>query len=181
MSAHPAVAVVRRPGHLLHERDGLPALLTAYHLATEAEKGSPVVDAAALPERYRAEIRAPRTAFAADTVLLALDGPAGTPVGTAVVTAPREGASEIKRLWTDPAHRGRGIASVLLRDALAHCADSGTGTLRLSVWHWRTSAIALYERAGFRVTEAWDPRDGLVCMEHTGPGAARDRAVRQRP
>ncbi|MEV1198868.1 hypothetical protein [Microbispora rosea] len=30
----------------------------------------------------------------------------------------------------------------------------------------RTTAIALYERLGFIVTESWDSRDDLVCMEH---------------
>jgi putative acetyltransferase len=37
--------------------------------------------------------------------------------------------------------------------------------VRLSVWKWRAGAIALYERLGFTVTESWDERDQLVCME----------------
>jgi putative acetyltransferase len=175
MTAYPTAALIRRPGHLTGDDDGLPALLAAYHLQTEAEKGVPAEDATQLPARYRAEIQTPQTAFADDTVCLALDG--SVAMGCVVVTAPADGRSEIKRLWTDPAHRGRGIASALLHEALSHCADSGIATVRLSVWHWRTAAIALYERLGFRVTDSWDARGGLICMEHSGqlgPGAPPD-------
>ncbi|GAB2617665.1 hypothetical protein GCM10027168_57550 [Streptomyces capparidis] len=155
------VAVVRWPGSC--GRGGPGALLAAYHLATQAEKGEAVADAGALPDRYRAEVADPRAAFAGDTVLLAVSG--DTAVGCVVVTAPAGGRCELKRLWTAPAFRGRGVASGLVGAALARAADSGAGTVRLSVWRWRTGAIALYERFGFTVTESWDERDGLVCME----------------
>ncbi|MDQ0835541.1 ribosomal protein S18 acetylase RimI-like enzyme [Streptomyces achromogenes] len=157
------VSVVRWPGPTLSADDGPAALLAAYHLRTEAEKGAAVADVDALPERYRREIADPRTVFAADVVLVAVIGDAA--VGCLVVTAPVDGGSEIKRLWTDPAVRGRGVASGLLRAALAHAAENGVGVLRLSVWAWRTGAVALYERFGFAVTESWDERDRLVCME----------------
>ncbi|MER6788321.1 GNAT family N-acetyltransferase [Streptomyces sp. NPDC000658] len=159
------VAVVRWPSRDPSAEDGLAALLTAYHLRTETEKGEAVTGVAALPDRYRAEISDPRTAFADDVVLTALDG--DTAVGCLVLTAPADGRSEIKRLWTDPAHRGRGIASDLLRAALAYAAADGTSTVRLSVWAWRTGAVSLYERFGFTVTASWDEREGLVCMQRT--------------
>ncbi|MER6206613.1 GNAT family N-acetyltransferase [Streptomyces sp. NPDC001642] len=157
------VSIVRRPGPALSAADGVGALLAAYHLRTEAEKGEPVADVDGLPDRYRAEISDPRTAFLDDVVLVAVSG--GTAVGCLVVTAPADGRTEIKRLWTEPAFRGRGVASDLLGAALADAAESGAGTVRLSVWKWRTGAIALYERFGFTVTESWDERDQLVCME----------------
>ncbi|MFE2430490.1 GNAT family N-acetyltransferase [Streptomyces sp. NPDC059373] len=159
------VVIVRRPGQSPSAEDGLRGLLAAYHLQTEAEKGQAVAGVDELPDRYRAEVLNPRTAFADDAVLVALSG--DTAVGCLVVTAPVEGRSEVKRLWTDPASRGRGIASALVSAALAHAAESGVGTVRLSVWKWRASAIALYERLGFTVTESWDERDELVCMERT--------------
>ncbi|GAB3148327.1 hypothetical protein [Microbispora hainanensis] len=34
------------------------------------------------------------------------------------------------------------------------------------MWRRRTTAVALYERLGFVVTDSWDSRDDLVCMEH---------------
>lgn len=72
-----------------------------------------------------------------------------------------------QRLWTDPGLRGRGVASALLGAALAQAAEHGVHTVRLSVWEWRTGAIALYERLGFTVTRSWDERERLVCMERT--------------
>ncbi|MFE9480192.1 GNAT family N-acetyltransferase [Streptomyces spororaveus] len=157
------VVIAGRPGRALRAGDGLAGLLAAYHLRTEAEKGAAVAGADGLPDRYRMEIADPRTAFAGDMVLLALSG--DTAVGCLVVTAPAGGRSEVKRLWTAPEFRGTGIASRLVGAALAHAGESGADVVRLSVWDWRTGAIALYERLGFTVTESWDERDRLVCME----------------
>ncbi|WP_420033264.1 GNAT family N-acetyltransferase [Streptomyces sp. cg28] len=163
MPDHREMSVVRWPDQNPLITDGLAALLTAYHLQTETEKGEPVADVDGLPARYLAEITDPRTAFAGAVVLVALRGEAA--VGCLVVTSGINGQSEIKRLWTDPDFRGRGIASVLLGAALAHAAEKGVKTVRLSVWEWRTKAIALYERLGFTVTRSWDERDQLVCMQ----------------
>lgn len=157
------VAVVRWPGGSRVVGEGLSALLAAYHLRTEAEKGEPVADVGGLPDRYRAEIADPWTAFDGDVVLVAVQGDAA--VGCVVVTFLADGQSEIKRLWTDPGFRGRGVASALLCVALAHVAESGVNIVRLSVWEWRTPAIALYERLGFTVAQSWDERDRLVCMQ----------------
>ncbi|MCX5372616.1 GNAT family N-acetyltransferase [Streptomyces sp. NBC_00015] len=164
MTDQPEVVIVRWPGQ--GPAAARPAeLLAAYHLRTQAEKGDAVADVEALPDRYRTEILNPRAAFADDTVLIALSG--DTAVGCVVLTTPAGGRSEIKRLWTDPASRGRGIASALIGAALAHAAENGVGTVRISVWEWRTGAIALYERLGFTVAESWETRDRLVCMERT--------------
>ncbi|MET7494923.1 GNAT family N-acetyltransferase [Streptomyces sp900116325] len=163
MTDHREVAVVCWPGQTPPIEDGLTALLAAYHLRTETEKGESVADVDDLPQRYRAEISDPRSEFAHDEVLVALMK--DTAAGCLVVTAPAHGQSEIKRLWTAPAFRGQGIASSLLEAALAHAVENGADTVRLSVWEWRTGAIALYERFGFTVTESWDKRDQLVCMQ----------------
>ncbi|WP_203183668.1 GNAT family N-acetyltransferase [Streptomyces pratensis] len=163
MTDHREVAIARWPGRTPPVEDGLAALLAAYHLRTEVEKGQQVASVDGLPDRYRAEITDPRTAFAGDVVLVALLGDSAA--GCLVLTSPANGPSEIKRLWTDPEFRGRGIASALLGAALAHAKENGVDTVRLSVWEWRTGAIALYERLGFTVTESWDAREQLVCMQ----------------
>lgn len=165
MSGHPEVTVVRWSGGTPSELDALAGLLASYHLCTQDEKGEAVAAVDALPDRYRAEILDPRAAFAGDAVLLALSD--GTAVGCLVVTAAADGWSEVKRLWTGTEFRGRGVASHLIAAALTHAADSGADTVRLSVWAWRTTAVALYERFGFTVTESWDERAALVCMERT--------------
>lgn len=158
------VEVARWTGQDDAAHHGLSALLAAYHLQTQAEKGEPAATADELPDRYRAEVLDPRAAFADDVVLVASH--AGTLVGCLVVTAPADGRCEIKRLWTAPASRGQGVASALVTAALTQAAASGAvRTVRLSVWQWRTDAIALYERLGFTVTAPWDVRDQLVCME----------------
>jgi putative acetyltransferase len=155
--------VVREPGPDYPGSSGLPALLTAYHLQTEAEKGRPVSDVDALPARYRAEIIDPRSVFADDVMLVARCG--DRPAGCVVVTAPVAGRSELKRLWTVPELRGHGIASALIATALTQAAEGGASTIALSVWTWRVGAISLYEKLGFAVVDSWDERAELVCME----------------
>ncbi len=68
MTDHREVVVVRWRGQTASVEDGLAALLTAYHLRTEAEKGEAVAEASDLPDRYRAEItdrgrRSPTTPY----------------------------------------------------------------------------------------------------------------------
>jgi putative acetyltransferase len=163
MSDQREVVIVRWPGQASSAQDGPAGLLAAYHLQTQAEKGEAVAGVDGLPDRYRVEITDPHAVFVDDVLLLALSG--DTAVGCLVLAARVDGRSEVKRLWTDPEFRGRGIASSLVSAALAHAAENGVSVVRLSVWKWRTGAIALYERLGFTVAEPWDERDGLVCME----------------
>ncbi|NYE39470.1 GNAT family N-acetyltransferase [Streptomyces fulvorobeus] len=163
MTDRPAVLIHRLSGRDLSPADGLPPLLTAYHLCTEAGKGRAVDRVEALPARYRAEILSPSSAFADDVVVIARSE--GASVGCLVVTAPVGGRTEIKRLWVEPAVRGAGVASALVGCALDHAAQTGATPVALSVWNWRPEAIALYERLGFGVVGSWDARDGLVRME----------------
>jgi GNAT superfamily N-acetyltransferase len=162
-------SVVRTLGRDCPAELGLSALLAAYHLRTEEEKGVAVADVAALPARYRAEISDPRSAFADDVVLIARREDRSA--GCVVVTAPVAGRAEIKRLWTVPELRGHGVASALVGAALTHAATVGVSTVALSVWRWRAGALGLYEKLGFAVVDSWDERDDLVCMERAVPPA----------
>ena len=76
-----------------------------------------------------------------------------------------EGTGELKRLWVEPGCRGRGYGELAVADAIRRSGDAGLRTLRLSVWEWRSGAIALYRRAGFADCPSCDPRPGLVCLE----------------
>jgi ribosomal protein S18 acetylase RimI-like enzyme len=142
---------------------GLAELLTAYHLQTEAEKGQAVSNASELPDRYRQEIVDPTVTFSKDDVLLATKGDRAA--GCLVLTVLDGGRSEIKRLWTDPMFRGQGVASLLMDAAIELSSEKGLDTIQLSVWKWRSGAISLYEKLGFIVTESWDEREELVCMQ----------------
>jgi ribosomal protein S18 acetylase RimI-like enzyme len=161
--SQPSVVIVRRPGSTLPAEAGLADLLSAYHLSTEAEKGAPVARVQDLPDRYRREIDHPSESFADDVVLVAI-GDQGA-VGCLVLTAATAGTAEIKRLWTDPAFRGQGVAGRLITAALEEHRRHGPGVVRLSVWAWRTGALALYQRLGFVVVPSWDERDQLICLQ----------------
>ncbi|GLK18913.1 GNAT family N-acetyltransferase [Herbiconiux flava] len=161
------------------DRAAVAAMVLRYHQQTESEKGSRAVE---LPGRYRSEAEDPAAAFAGSTVLLARgraadradEAAAGetsreASLGMLVLTPAISGWHEVKRLWVQPEARGRGAARHLLVEATHRAAADGCG-LRLSVWEWRTTAIALYERLGFGRVASWDPRAGLVCLERPADG-----------
>lgn len=147
------------------DRVDFAALLTDYHVQTEAEKGIPVPSVEALPATYRFEVSEPQTAFGGDVVLIARHE--GHAAGCLVIVARTEQRLEIKRLWTDPDFRGRHIATSLLAEAHAHAARVNAEAIQLSVWEWRADAIALYAKAGFIETASWEDRDQLICMVRT--------------
>ncbi|MFB2582926.1 GNAT family N-acetyltransferase [Herbiconiux sp. P15] len=179
MSAPPLVA--RWPGEpFAEDASAFSRLLEEYHLWTEHGKGGPATAAEELAARYRAEIDDPARAFARDTVLLgALPAPTPTPtpvtmtmtdallepVGCVVLS----GAGEGKRLWVDPAARGHGLGSALVRAATEAAVARGFTAVRLSVWEWQTSALTLAERLGFAVVQPWDTRPGLVALRWDAP------------
>lgn len=150
-----------------HHRERFSELLEGYHRRTEHEKllgreprEDEAVPTTTLPARYRAEIADPGTAFAAGEILLAVED--GRVLGCVVLTA---GPSpELKRLWVDPRARRRGVAATLLEAATTAARRRGDDTVRLSVWHWRSAAIALYRRSGFVAVASWDDRPGLDCF-----------------
>ncbi|WNM24149.1 GNAT family N-acetyltransferase [Demequina capsici] len=143
--------------------EAVSRLVGDYLVATEAEKGTFVDRADALPERYRVETDDAPRAFAHADVFVAHDSDA--PVGCAVLSDPRDGASEIKRLWVDPVARGRGHAGQLIDAAVATAIARGDDAVRLTVWSWRQGAVALYRSRGFVEVPSWDARPDLVCME----------------
>lgn len=137
-------------------------MLGAYHVVTEREKGRAVEDADQLPDRYRAEIA---DAGPATGTLLLLDADGAAAGMYVLAPTPDPETGELKRLWVEPDWRGRGLGELAVQDSIRRSGDAGLRTLRLSVWEWRSGAIALYRRAGFLVCPSWDPRPGLVCLE----------------
>ncbi|WP_084127989.1 GNAT family N-acetyltransferase [Demequina sp. NBRC 110055] len=144
------------------DRRAVSDLLAAYLIATEREKGAEVAGTSALPESYRREVADPAAALAGATVLLAED--AGEPLGMVVLTAPDEGRCEVKRLWTVPAARGRGVAAALVEAACERAQARGDAEVALTVWRWRDGARRLYARLGFVEVDSWEERADLVCM-----------------
>lgn len=65
-------------------------------------------------------------------------------------------AAELTKVFTLPAHRGRGVASMLLRGAEHACLEHEISTLRLDTRAALQEACALYERAGFERVDAFN-------------------------
>jgi GNAT superfamily N-acetyltransferase len=109
------------------------------------------------------------------TLLLAFiaDEPAGC---VAIkVRHDRPGACEMKRLWVNPAYRGKHLGEILTRAAIDWSRDRGYDTLLLdTVPGAMPHAASLYRALGFRETERHNdnPVDGLVffelCLNSTG-------------
>ena len=137
------------------------ALLDDYLRQTEAEKVehglAPRTDR--LPQRYGREVAHPAESLNGMRVILARAD--GEVCGIVVVSTSASGASEIKRFWTTPAARGRGVGSALISEAVRLAVRP----VRLSVWEWREPAIRMYRNLGFAEAEPWDERERLLCLE----------------
>lgn len=171
---------IRRADPAGADAPAVAALVETYLRQTEAEKalhlggreagtspevaadGEPTAADGSLPERYRGEVRHPGEAYAAATVLLAETG--GAAVGV-VVAQPGGDVFEIKRLWVDPAARGRRVGSLLIDAAIALAGYPVPTRLRLTVWDWRHDAVGLYRRRGFVSVPSWEERPRLLCLE----------------
>jgi GNAT superfamily N-acetyltransferase len=140
-------------------------------------------DARALLERLEAELTerysTPASAFAPEDV----EGPggvflvarlAGQAVGCGAVRPLEPGVGEVKRMFVEPAWRGRGIARRILA-ALEECArGAGFHTLRLETALRQPEAIGLYESAGYRHIACWGVYAGnplSVCFERAIGGS----------
>jgi GNAT superfamily N-acetyltransferase len=67
-----------------------------------------------------------------------------------------EKTAEVKRMWVDPAARGRGLASRLLAYLEQTAVASGRPIVRLDTNPVLIEAIALYRKAGYRDIERYN-------------------------
>ncbi|MBN2626692.1 MAG: MarR family transcriptional regulator [Spirochaetales bacterium] len=63
---------------------------------------------------------------------------------------------EVKRMWVDPAYRGRGIASRILKRLEEEAARAGMGLLRLDTNDTLSEAKSMYLRFGYRAIERYN-------------------------
>jgi GNAT superfamily N-acetyltransferase len=86
-------------------------------------------------------------------VLARLDG---CPVGCGVLKRKDRTTAEIKRMWTAPSARGRGVARSVLQALEAIARKSGFTTLHLETNRTLKEAQALYRKEGYREVEAFN-------------------------
>lgn len=101
----------------------------------------------------------------AGRLLLARDGEALAGCGALRAIGP--GVAELKRMWTRPDHRGRGVARAVAGALLEAARAEGYRVVRLDTLTWMTAARALYASLGFREIPAYypNPLPGVVYME----------------
>lgn len=118
---------------------------------------------------FEAELAALPGAYAppGGRLLLAFDGEALAGCGALRPLGP--GVAELKRMWTRPAHRGRGVARAVAEALLEAARAGGYRAVRLDTLEWMTAARALYASLGFREVPAYypNPLPGVVYMELT--------------
>lgn len=113
---------------------------------TEAERAED--DAAVAAQVAPADVRAPNGAF----LVAWLDGkPAGC--GAVMALDRSAGVGEVKRMYTAPAARRRGVSRAVLAALEARATDLGYRRLQLETGLAQPEAMALYEAAGWhRIT-----------------------------
>jgi len=80
----------------------------------------------------------------------------GRPAGCGALKRQSETAGEIKRMWTAPAYRGRGIARGILRALEAIAGEAGMTMLRLETNRTLVEAQALYREEGYEEVAAFN-------------------------
>lgn len=75
------------------------------------------------------------------------------------------GHAELVSMWTAPAARGLGVGQQLVEQVLRWAAERGTPEVRLWVTRGNDSAVRLYERCGFELTEEVGVSPSDPCRE----------------
>lgn len=92
----------------------------------------------------------------------------GEPVACGAFRKIDDQAVEIKRMYTLPDHRGKGIAGQVLTALEAWALELGYAIARLETGKKQPEAIALYSRLGYDIIPNYGPYVGVensVCFE----------------
>jgi len=100
------------------------------------------------------------------TFLVARDD--GRAIGCGAIRLLDATTAEVKRMYVEPAHRGRGVARAVLASLEAAAQQLGARRLVLETGTHSPDAISLYRRGGFRQIDCWGEyatSPTSVCME----------------
>lgn len=112
---------------------------------------------------------------ALDRVVVLYDG--ALAAGCGALKPFGENAVEIKRMYTLPSHRGRGVASRVLNFLEAWAREDGFSRVVLETGKRQPEAIALYEKHGYVRIPNYPPYAGVgnsVCFEKRWNGGQPD-------
>ena len=102
----------------------------------------------------------PPSAVDIDLFLVAADPTDGHPAGCGALRRLSDTSAEVKRMYVEPASRGSGVATALLRALEAAARNRGWTTLRLETGLAQPDAIRFYEREGYREIPLFGPYVG---------------------
>ncbi|RSD13777.1 GNAT family N-acetyltransferase [Amycolatopsis eburnea] len=115
-----------------------------------------------LDARYGTDDHEPGAVPTAETVavfLVARDA-AGAALGCGGLRLLGPGSGEVKRMYVEPAARGTGVATALLRALEDRAREFGIARLLLETGTGQPDAIRFYQREGYEPIEAYGPYAG---------------------
>ena len=83
-------------------------------------------------------------------------------VGCGAIRAFDDGSMEIKRMWVEPSHRGKGIASLMLKELEAWTRELGFPICILETGNKQLEAIELYKKNKYTIIENYGPYIGVI-------------------
>ncbi len=92
----------------------------------------------------------------------------GKPVGIGAYKEYDAHTAEMKRMYTVPGYRGRGIGKAILTELENWAKEEGYAISLLETGHKQLDAIALYQKLGYEVIENFGQYSGVensVCMK----------------
>ncbi|TCI95981.1 GNAT family N-acetyltransferase [Aeromicrobium sp. IC_218] len=115
-----------------------------------------------MAERYGTDDSDPSTPpSAADvTVFVVLEDESGEALACGALRAIDAEHGELKRMFVDPAHRGRGASRIVLAALEQKARDLGWTRLVLETGTRQHEAVGLYESSGYAAIEPFGPYVG---------------------
>lgn len=99
-------------------------------------------------------------------VVVAYEGK--TPLGCGAIKPYEEGVMEVKRMYVTPESRGKGIASLVLKELQDWARELGSSRCILETGIKQPEAISLYKKSGYKVIPNYGQYAGVaisVCFE----------------
>ena len=101
-----------------------------------------------------------------DTAVIAYEN--NKPIGCGCFKVMEEDTVELKRMFVEPEHRGKGIGVVMLKELETWAGDLGFSSIVLETGTLQPEAIQLYHKKGFQNIPNYDPftdNELSVCMK----------------